>query len=60
MPTKSNTGTFRTSTPREVAKVKEPVVRSGTIAIALVDDNRLLREGIAAMLRLRPEYRVVR
>ncbi len=30
-----------------------------SIALALIDDNRLLREGLAAMLRLRTEYRVV-
>jgi DNA-binding NarL/FixJ family response regulator len=30
------------------------------LAIGLVDDNRLLREGIAAMLRLRSEYSQVR
>lgn len=54
------TPTTRTATPRAVPQVEGPVVQSGTIAVALVDDNRLLREGIAAMLRLRPEYRVVK
>lgn len=49
-----------TPTTRAAPQVPEPVVELASIAITLVDDNRLLREGIAAMLRLRPEYRVVR
>ncbi len=49
-----------TATTRPAPHPPEPQVERATIAVALVDDNRLLREGIAAMLRLRPEYRVVR
>jgi two-component system nitrate/nitrite response regulator NarL len=49
-----------TATKNAEPQLQQAVSKPDTIAIALVDDNRLLREGIAAMLRLRPEYRVVR
>jgi len=51
----------RRPTPRKAKPDPEPAEEAGPIPIALVliDDNRLLREGIAALIRTQPGFKVL-
>jgi len=48
-------------TPRKAKPAARPVAvpEPAPIALVLIDDNRLLREGIAAMIRSQPGFRVL-
>lgn len=48
-------------TPRKAKPAPSPAQEAGPLPIALVliDDNRLLREGIAAMIRTQPGFKVL-
>jgi two-component system nitrate/nitrite response regulator NarL len=41
------------------ARLSDPVVSEGVIAVALIEDNRLVREGITALLNRLPDIQVV-
>src|SRR5215212_195726 len=40
-------------------RVKLPAVTPSTISIVLIDDNRLVREGLAGLIRGQPDFKIL-